>query len=216
MWDENGLLKSYPEGVPEGADRDWFLGMSKACIDAFTAIPPPRPAFDLTPIIREWLARRGAQPTDGEVAKWYAILGQWEVRPLYDFVPEALEELHRMGCRMGVVSNTLVPGRRHEAHFEEHGIAKYFEAAVFSANFGVNKPAPAIFRHVLDRMALDPVRTWYVGDKPHRDVRGAHAVGMTALLVDSTYHHQIAEAPENEPDLCIPTIVALPALLAGL
>ncbi|MCL4695333.1 MAG: HAD hydrolase-like protein, partial [Candidatus Hydrogenedentes bacterium] len=55
-----------------------------------------------------------------------------------------------------------------------------------------------------------------VGDKPHRDIVGAHGVGMTGVLVDSTYHDRIQDGPEFEPDLKIPDISALPNVLRDL
>ena len=87
---------------------------------------------------------------------------------------------------------------------------------MFSAEFGVNKPHPSIFRAALDAMALDAAHTWFVGDKPQRDVRGAHSVGMTAVLVDSAHKDHVHEAPENQPDYEISDISELPRLLADL
>jgi putative hydrolase of the HAD superfamily len=99
---------------------------------------------------------------------------------------------------------------------DEAGILDLFEFAVFSAEFGTNKPDPSIFRHALDSMAVDAGDAWYVGDKPNRDVCGAHGVGMKAVLVDSAHHEHINDAPENVPDLRIADISELPGLLKTL
>jgi putative hydrolase of the HAD superfamily len=118
-----------------------------------------------------------------------------------------------MGFRLGLVSNTVMPGEHLRKHFRDNNIECLFEAMVFSGDVGVSKPDARIFRHVLEKMNVAAKDAWYVGDKPARDVRGAHAAGMTGVLVHSRFHAQIYEAPENEPDLTIPNIAALPTLL---
>lgn len=213
MWDQSGFRKSFPDGLPEPVSEGWFMGLSKAVIDAYVAIPAPRHAMDPRPVIREWLRKVPIDPTPEAVDRWYRIVAQWEVRPLYPFVRPTLESLRGMGYRLGLISNTLMVGEGHRKLFREGGILDLFEFMVFSAEFGMNKPDPSIFRHALDSMALPAERAWYVGDKPHRDVCGAHGVGMTAVLVDSIYHGRIHDAPENEPDLMIPDISALPDVL---
>ena len=213
MWDESGFRKSYPDGLPEPVSEAWFLDMSKALIRAYEAIPEPRHAMDPRSVIRQWLPKAQIDPTPAAVERWYGIIAQWEVRPLYPFVRSTLESLRDMGFRLGLISNTLMVGEGHRNLFREGGILDLLEFMVFSAEFGMNKPDPSIFRHALDSMAIRAERAWYVGDKPHRDVGGAHRVGMTAVLVDSTYHGRIHDAPENEPDLKVPDISALPDVL---
>jgi len=215
-YNEAGFAKSFPEGLPEPAPFDWFLGMSQDCIDRFTALAPPRPAMDIRPIIAEWLVKRGEEPGPDNVEHWHWTMQQWEARPIFGFVRPTFEELRAMGLRMGLVSNTLSASGYLREHFGREGILEYFDVTVFSAEFGTNKPDPAIFEHALDVMAVPPARAWYVGDKPQRDICGAHSVGMTALLVDSKHAHHIDDAPANRPELRIRDISALPEVLRGL
>ena len=49
---------------------------------------------------------------------------------------------------------------------------------------GVEKPDPAIFRHALDALGVDPARAVHVGDTPAADVAGAIAAGARPVLVD--------------------------------
>ena len=213
MWDDSGYHKSYPGGLPGGVPVEWFLGLSRAILQAYEALPQPRPAMDPRPIIRSWLGEVSIEPSPENVERWYAVLSDWEVRPLYPFVRPTLERLRAMGFRIGLISNTLMVSDSHRRLFREGGILDLFEFAVFSAEFGMNKPDPSIFRHALNSMRLNPARAWYVGDKPHRDVCGAHSVNMTAVLVDSIYEGRIHDGPDYVPELRIPDISALPALL---
>lgn len=213
-WDADGFNRSFPDGLPIEAPLDWFLDLSESILSTFIAIPPPRPAIDIGPFVAAALRECGPDVTPEAIALWHGILAQWESRPIYPFVRDTLGQLQAMGFRMGVISNNVVSGPCLEDHFRHEGIADYFDVIVFSANFGVNKPDPRIFRHALEGLGVSPEKAWYVGDKPQRDVCGAHTVGMTAVLVDSAHHGHIDDAPENKPDLTIPDISALPDLLA--
>ena len=214
-WDAENFPKSFTDGLPLHAPQEWFLGMSSAVLGRYLALDPPRPAVDCRPTIAEWLERRGVKPTGEAVARWHDVLAQWEVRPVFPFVRPTLEALRAMGLRMGVVSNTAMPGERIRRHFRESGIYDFFDGLVFSGDFGVNKPHPSIFQHVLDEMRVEAARAWYVGDKPKRDVSGAHSVGMTAVLVDSAHAGHAHDAPENVPDVRIHTMADLPDLVAS-
>lgn len=215
-YDEAGFAKSFPDGLPEDAPLDWFFGMSQTCIERFTALKPPRPAMDIRPIITEWLGKRGVAAGPDTVERWHWIMQQWEARPIFDFVRPTLEQLRAMGLRMGVVSNTLSAAAYLREHFEREGILEYFDVTVFSAEFGINKPGPAIFAHALESIGVAPAGAWYVGDKPQRDICGAHRAGMTAVLVDSKHAHRVEDAPENRPDLRLHDMSELPGVLRSL
>jgi FMN phosphatase YigB (HAD superfamily) len=216
LWNAEQFPVSFPNGLPEEAPLDWFMAMSKDIIDTFMALPVPRLVMDARPFIEVWLWKRGLRPNPELVERWHYILCHWEPSPIYDFAQPALSRLYAMGFRLGLISNTLMPGVVIRERLQQAGILSLFEFTVFSAEFGANKPAPAIFRHALEAMKLDAGDAWYVGDKPNRDVCGAHSVGMKAVLVDSKHHKHIDDAPENVPDFRIATIADLPAFLERL
>lgn len=216
MWTEAGFEKSYPRGLPDGVSKDWFMGMSGEILRAYGALPEPHPAMDVRPHVASWLPKAGIAATAENIAFWCGVLGWWEVRPLYPFVRDTLAAIRNSGYRMGLISNTLIVSEYHRNLFREGGIYDLFEFMVFSAEFGANKPDPRIFRHALHAMKLEPARAWYVGDKPHRDICGAHGVGMTAVLVDSPYEYRTKDSPAHMPDIRIRDIRELPGLLASL
>ena len=81
---------------------------------------------------------------------------------------EAVERIRALGLAFGVVSNwdyTLVDLLPHDW------------VIVTSADVGVPKPAPEIFRVALDRLGVEPERALHVGDGDADD-RGASAAGM--------------------------------------
>ena len=56
-----------------------------------------------------------------------------------------------------------------------------FDGVIVSAEVGVLKPDPAIFRHLLERFALSAAETVFLDDV-QRNVDGARAVGMEAFV----------------------------------
>jgi len=92
--------------------------------------------------------------------------------------------------RLAVVTNThspfLVP-----AHLRRMGIDGAFELVVTSIEVGRRKPHPAIYRHALDKLGLEPRRCVFVGDTVVADYIGPRAIGMQSLLVDPTGRHAV-------------------------
>ncbi|MFO7973077.1 MAG: HAD family hydrolase [Candidatus Hydrogenedentota bacterium] len=229
LFDMGGVLQdasvvwsaeSWDRGIPGDVSRpepfDWFLAMSSDCIKRFLALRPPRPAMDVRPIIAEWLRKRNEDASPETVEHWFRLMLWWEAQPIYGFVRSALDRLRETGFRMGVVSNSLMPGDGMRENFDRAGILEYFEVVVFSAEAGVNKPDPRIFDVALSKMDVPPEQAWFVGDKPQRDVLGAHRTGMAAVLVDSEHVSRMHDSAEHMPDARIRDISELPELCGSL
>jgi FMN phosphatase YigB (HAD superfamily) len=88
---------------------------------------------------------------------------------------------------------------------------------VTSDELGVEKPDPAFFAAVLDRLGIDdPSRVLYVGDRVDNDVLPAVAAGMATCWVTRGPWGQLQELPEDvEPDLVLEGLGELPELLAA-
>lgn len=102
----------------------------------------------------------------------------WEVFP--DVHP-CLEELLARGIPMGVVSNW--DSRLHGV-LGGLGLAAAFRFVLVSAEFGAEKPDPAIFLEGARRLGPEPAEVLHVGDLVADDVLGAAAAGLRAILVD--------------------------------
>lgn len=59
-----------------------------------------------------------------------------------------------------------------------HGIDRYFDTILISAEFGWRKPNPTIFAEALRRLDVAPSEALYVGDTHLDDVVGALAAGL--------------------------------------
>jgi HAD superfamily hydrolase (TIGR01509 family) len=66
---------------------------------------------------------------------------------------------------------------------ERAGLLELVDGVVSSAAAGAAKPDPAIFEAGLRAAETDAARALFVGDSPERDIEGARAAGMRALLL---------------------------------
>jgi putative hydrolase of the HAD superfamily len=97
-------------------------------------------------------------------------------------VADAVSELRARGIALAVISNTgRTPGRVLRQLLTDAGLLGQFDVLAFSDEEGVRKPAAAIFRRVLDQVAIDPGAAVHVGDDAVSDVAGAQSVGMRAI-----------------------------------
>lgn len=94
-----------------------------------------------------------------------------------DAVP-ALRALREAGFLLGVAGNqpALV-----ERLFDDVGVE--LDLVASSESLGVEKPDPAFFAAVAERLGLAPSAIAYVGDRVDNDVRPAAAAGMAAILL---------------------------------
>jgi HAD superfamily hydrolase (TIGR01509 family) len=108
--------------------------------------------------IRREMTRRALVPTEGAV--------------------DVLDELRAAGLGLGLISNcsSEVGGLWDDSPF-----AGRFDAVVLSADVGMAKPDPRIFRLTLDRLGVEPTDAIFVGDGESGELPGAEAVGIRAI-----------------------------------
>lgn len=122
-------------------------------------------------------------PTIAAVAEWRRAynppLGVW-TGPTRG-AARALARVRAAGLRAAVISNS---NGTVAAILATLGLASALDFVVDSAEVGVEKPDPAIFRLALERAGVAPAEAVYVGDLYSVDVRGARAAGVDAILLD--------------------------------
>jgi len=75
------------------------------------------------------------------------------------------------------------PARAGRSKLAALGWADRFDAAVVTGEIGADKPDPAGFRAVCERLGVAPGEAVFVGDSPELDVDGAVAAGMPVVQV---------------------------------
>ena len=125
------------------------------------------------------------------LAELFMVTSHWHVFP---DVYEAIEGLQRRGLRLGVISNWSwqLPELLHALDLVQH-----FDVLAVSARIGVDKPHPMIFEHALRLAGVSPDEAIHVGDNLEADVAGAHATGLSAVLIDRA--GRVREAPAGVP-----------------
>jgi putative hydrolase of the HAD superfamily len=143
----------------EGADRNSLEDLRDRCAEVL------RQALDLDGLDHA-TARR-------------ALMGALEFRPYDDVIP-ALNELRADGHGLVVVSNwdCGLPD-----WLGPPGLLELVDGVVTSAEVGVAKPDPRVFRRALELAGASADHTVHVGDSPENDVKGARAAGIRAVLV---------------------------------
>lgn len=140
---------------PDGAKGFWRELVER--VAARLELPPPSP----------FLA--------AELFERFAHADAWHV---FADARSVLTALRAAGVRLAVVSNF---DQRLPRLLADAGLADAFETVVCSQEVGVEKPHPAIFEELLERLALAPALVAHVGDSRRDDVEGANAVGIHGL-----------------------------------
>ena len=114
---------------------------------------------------------------------------------------QVLSWLGTNGVKRAVCSNAPFPPAMMRRQVDENGVGELTDAVLFSSAFGKRKPAPEIYRAVLDAVGVGAERALFVGDRVREDYEGPLAVGMRAVICT-------AHAAEPPP-AGIPTIASL-------
>jgi epoxide hydrolase-like predicted phosphatase len=88
---------------------------------------------------------------------------------------EAVRDIRAGGLLTGLVSNSWST-----AHYDRALLAELFDDVVISADVGMHKPQPEIFRLAAQRLQVEPSECVFVDDL-RENCEGAEAVGMTAI-----------------------------------
>ncbi len=111
--------------------------------------------------------------------------------------PETLSVLAALKGRykLGLISNAWASMRR---LMDVLGLTPYFDALVISAEVGVRKPDPQIFRLALEQLRVTAERAVFVDDDPV-NVDAARQLGLHAVRIDRT--NQTPRNPDCLRDL---------------
>ena len=137
--------------------------------------------------------------------------GGWshDAEIVYPGVEEAVRALHGR-YKLGVIAN------QHEGtvrRLAERKLGVYFDLVIGSAEAGVRKPDPAIFRLALDKAGVRASEAAMVGDRIDNDVRPARALGMKTVHVrQGGSGRQRPRSAEETPDATVESIADVAAL----
>lgn len=159
----------------------------------------------------ELLATLGHEAT-GEERRWfhttYLETHRKGLVPYKD-AADALRDVRQLGLHVGLISDVDLDYLA--MALDALGIADRFDSLTTSEDVGVGKPNPDIFRAALRKARLEPDEAAYVGDSLRRDVGGARAAGMLAILVDPKCRND-----DSPADVVVRSVAELPRILEEL
>ena len=109
---------------------------------------------------------------------YFARPEAWEV---YPEVMEVLEALRDYPVELVVLSNW--DSRLHSV-LDGHGLGEFLPTRYISTELGWEKPDPAIYRHVAERLEVPAGSILSVGDSARNDVEAPRKAGWQALQIE--------------------------------
>lgn len=167
-------------------------------------------------VLQSVLAQQGCQlPADqipAAIDVMYAVTRQnWL---LEEDAIQTLQALQQQGYRLGMISNAS-SGDDVRALLEMHAIGSFFDPIIISADLGIRKPHPAIFKAALQVCQTLPEQAVMIGDRLGADILGARHSGLASIWITRRVESEKrARSADIQPDGCVGTLSELPDLLA--
>jgi putative hydrolase of the HAD superfamily len=135
-------------------------------------------------------------PTDDDAARIEKLakpLLTHAIEPI-DGVEATLVELHR---RHDLLLLTKGDEREQQEKIDLSGFARHFRRIVI-----VPEKNPEVYVELVETEALDPARTWMIGNSPKSDIRPALAAGLGAVFIPNANtwaleHDEVDESAER-------------------
>lgn len=140
-----------------------------------------------------------------KLPKWYK-----EDEFLYDDAIQCFEILSKK-YKIGIIANQSLGT---EERLRHHGILKYIDLIVASAEEGVAKPDMRIFEIALERSNCEAVNSIMIGDRIDNDIIPAKRMGMKTIWIKQGFgqYWNIKEEIEK-PDFVVNNLTELCGLL---
>ena len=137
--------------------------------------------------------------------KWY-----FEDEVLYKETVSCLEQLSKT-YKIGVIANQELGTAE---RLQQHGILKYIDLVIASAEEGVAKPDPRIYQIALERSGCKPENAVMIGDRIDNDIVPAKRMGIKTIWIKQGFGGLWNICKEDEaPDNTVNDLVELLELI---
>jgi putative hydrolase of the HAD superfamily len=153
---------------------------------------------------------------ENELAELVRLHEDMEITYSPNPAPGALEALQALHGKypLAIISDAIFsPGRALRQLLDSARMLQYFDYFVFSDELGKSKPHRAVFDAVAAHYDIDVTSIVHIGDRPHNDIGGPHAVGARGVLLTVVKQRDLEG---HEPDAVCNNYADLPAVLARL
>ncbi|MEM7170149.1 MAG: HAD family hydrolase [Pseudomonadota bacterium] len=137
---------------------------------------------------------------------------RWDRMHLFPGVHETLDSIKASGIGLAVVTNG--PARSQRPKLERFDLEHRFDHVLIEGEFGVGKPDPKVYQHLLATFGADPSEAWMVGDHLEWEVAAPQRHGITGIWCN-VHGHDVPDSHAHvEPDHVIDGLQELIDLLA--
>jgi len=157
---------------------------------------------------RRTLSRAAGKELDDTLTRKFIAAVHETERPvrLYSDTRRCLDQLRSERRALGVVSNSTSEAAVRRI-LDRVGILDYFARILSSGTEGVEKPNPEIFRRAVERLAVKPDETVYVGNLAYTDAKAATAAGLHGVWLNREGFGYGEDPPEITSLLEVPLMV---------
>ncbi len=206
VWEEHAARSAAPLGIDVAA---WQQSFSDSFPERATGS-----LGDLPATLRELARRNGIVPDDRALAAACAArrAAQRELFVFRDDAMDVLAKIRARGLRVGVLSDCTT--ELSEA-WPQLPVASLVDARVLSCEVGRRKPDPELFAMIASQLGVAAAQCLYVGDGGGRELTGASASGMRAVMLraDDWWTSVAHTREDNWPGPAVPSLSAVLSLL---
>jgi putative hydrolase of the HAD superfamily len=115
-----------------------------------------------------------------ELEKVVQIFNEYEgeLKPYSDTIP-LLSMLNQTNFKLGLITDGNAHRQRRKINLLD--IARFFDVIIFTTEIGQSKLTEVPFRKALHELKTSPEYSFYVGDNPYLDFKGAKQTGMKTV-----------------------------------
>jgi 2-haloacid dehalogenase len=155
-------------------------------------------------VLSELALEHGVALADKEEDALAQSLPEW---PVFDDVAAALQEAHRRGWKLAILSNT----DRDLIEASMRGLGAPFELAIVASEVGSYKPAPGHWEAFYAATKADPTRHVHVAQSHFHDIVPASRLGIPTVWIN-----RLGEQRDPPPTRQLPTLSGLADVLDEL
>ena len=148
------------------------------------------PEIEITEVFQELFLKKGVEADEAlavHAGQFFRVLTTEYVK-VYEGTAEMLKDLKERGKKIYLLSNAQRIFTAYEMHVLD--IAKYFDGILISSDFKTKKPDKRFFDILLEKYAMDPATTLFVGNDSRTDIGGAKTVDFATYYVKSNISPQ--------------------------
>jgi putative hydrolase of the HAD superfamily len=128
----------------------------------------------------------------------------------------ALMDDFRRSYRTGIITDGVSEVQRNKV--AALNLERQMDYILYTWDYGLEKPHPAPFSLMMEKLGVDSTEALFVGDNPEKDCRGAHAVGMKFAQVVPANREQVNSCLTGDcrAEFIIESLFQLPGVLMSM